>query len=220
MVIMKSAIVFGATGLIGRHVLLGLLDDPAYRSVTAVVRRQTGINHPKYRELLADLASLAKVKHALSADHVFCCLGTTRKKTPDLDTYYKIDHDYPVAAAEYTKANGATVFILASSVGADPGSSNYYLRIKGDTERDVLATGFESTHIFRPSLLTGDRQEKRALERLATLVFSAINPLLINGLTKYRSVPAERVARAMRAAAHQGSNGIGIYYWNDIKELG
>src|SRR5690606_22305612 len=146
MVIMKSAIVFGATGLIGRHVLLGLLDDSAYRTVTAVVRRQTGINHPKYLELLADLASLAKVKHALTADHVFACLGTTRKKTPDLEPYSKIDHDCPLAASDFTKANGAAIFILSSSAGADPGSSKYYLRIKGDTERNVIASGFAVTH--------------------------------------------------------------------------
>src|SRR5690606_22190537 len=111
----KSAILFGATGLIGGHLLSELLDDPAYAVVIAVVRRDTGIKHAKLKQLFADYRSLADIKGQLVGNDVFCCLGTTKKKTPDLNEYYRIDHDYPLAAARYTKENGATSFLLVSA---------------------------------------------------------------------------------------------------------
>lgn len=214
----KSAILFGATGLIGGHLLHELLDSPAYTTVTAIVRRDTGIRHAKLKQLVADYRSLADIKEQLVGDDVFCCLGTTRKKTPDLDEYYRIDHDYPVAAAKYTKDNGATAFLLVSAVGANPGSSNFYLRMKGETERDIIGVGFEQTHVFRPSLLLGNRHEKRGLESLASIVFKFINPLLISRLSKYRAIPAKWVSSALCRVAEAGEQGVHTYYWADIKQ--
>ncbi len=215
----KSAIVFGASGLIGSLLLQQLLEGSAYDTVTAVVRKDLGFQHPKLNLVIADLHSLAGVGDRLGGDDVFCCLGTTRKKTPDLDEYYRIDHDYPVAAATYAKANGAKAFFLVSAIGANPRSSNFYLRIKGETERDVKAVGMESTHIFRPSLLTGKRGEKRLMEDISERIFAVVNPLLIGGLRRYRSIPAASVAKAMYNAAQAGSTGNHIYYWDDIKRL-
>lgn len=214
----KSAIVFGATGLIGGYLLRELLDSPAYAVVNAVVRRDIGVRHAKLSQLFADHRSLEDIKEQLKGDHVFCCVGTTKKKTPDLDEYYRIDHDFPVAAARYTKDNGASAFLLISALGANPKSSNFYLRMKGETERDVIDVGFEQTHVFRPSLLTGSRQEKRVLESLASRLFTVVNPLLINGLSKYRAIPATWVASAMCRAATTGGEGVHTYYWADIEE--
>lgn len=214
----KSAIVFGATGLIGRYLLQELLDNPAYAAVTVVVRRDTGIRHAKLAQLFADHRSLDNIKEQLKGDHVFCCVGTTKKKTPDLEEYYRIDHDYPVAAARCTKDNGASAFLLVSAVAADPASSNFYLRMKGETERDIIRLGFAQTHIFRPSLLLGNRTEKRSLESLGSAIFKTLNPLLINGLAKYKAIPAEWVSKALCRVATTGEGGVHTYYWADIKE--
>ena len=215
----KSAIVFGATGLIGEHLLQYLLDDSAYGTIIAVVRRDLGFQHPKLTQVFAELHSLAEVEGLLVADHVFCCLGTTRKKTPDLEMYYQIDHDYPVAAARLAKDNGAKAFFLVSAVGANPDASNFYLRIKGETERDVKAVGMAQTHIFRPSLLTGQRKEKRLMETVSEGLLAVINPLLMGGWRRYRSIPAASVATAMAKAAQVGAEGNHMYYWDDIKRL-
>ncbi|MEC3881551.1 oxidoreductase [Parapedobacter sp. 10938] len=214
----QSAILFGATGLIGGHLLRELLDSPAYAAVTAVVRRDTGIRHAKLTQLLADHRSLPDIQEMLVGDHVFCCVGTTRKKTPDLDEYYRIDHDYPVDAARYTKQNGASAFLLVSAVGANPDSANFYLRMKGETERDIIGMGFEQTHVFRPSLLTGNRQEERVMESLGGTIFKIINPLLVSSLSKYRAIPATWVSKAMCRVATTGERGVHTYYWTDIKK--
>src|SRR5690606_5723208 len=214
----QSAILFGATGLIGGHLLQELLNSPAYAAVTIVVRRDTGVRHAKLSQLFADHQSLDNIREQLRGDHIFCCVGTPRKKTPDLDEYYRIDHDYPVAAARYTKDNGASAFLFVSAVGANPAASNFYLRMKGETERDIICLGFEQTHVFRPSLLTGSRQEKRGMESLGSAIFRVINPLLFKGLSKYRAIPATWVANAMHHVAVTGEKGVHAYYWADIKQ--
>ena len=218
MAVQKSAIVFGATGLIGGHLLHELLDDPAYANVTAVVRRDIGIQHPKLKQLVADYLSIPEVGHQLIADDVFCCLGTTKKKTPDLEEYYRIDHDYPVAAARYTYQRGAKAFFLVSALGADERSGNFYLRMKGETERDIIGVGFERVHVFRPSLLMGTRRESRLMEQVARVCFELVNPLLISRLSKYRAIPAPWVARAMCRAAATEKEGLHVYYWADMKQ--
>lgn len=213
----KTAVVFGATGLIGGHLLQRLLNDPEYHRVVVVARRNIGIKHPKIQLVIADLYSLAAVKKELVADCFFCCLGTTRKQTPDLGAYYEVDHDYPVAAAEIAKAVGAKTFVLISAVGANPESANFYIKMKGEAERDVIATGLARVCIFRPSLLIGRRKAPRLLERVSAVLMTVINPLLRGRLTRFRSIPAEQVARAMVAVSHRTDPGVIIYHWRDIK---
>lgn len=213
----KSALVFGATGLIGGHLLQELLNSPVYGDVRAVVRREIANSHPKLRQLVSDYQSINELKADLAADDIFCCLGTTREKTPNLQDYYRIDHDYPVMAARLAKACGGQTFLLVSAVGADAGSSNFYLRMKGETERDVSTVGFKKLHIFRPSLLTGRRQETRWLERLSEGLLAVINPLLIGRWKRYRSIPAATVACAMYRAAQRDITGIHIHYADEMR---
>ncbi|MBK1440651.1 oxidoreductase [Parapedobacter sp. ISTM3] len=215
----KTAILFGATGLIGGALLRQLLDNPAYGRVIAVTRRNLPVEHPNFVQLIADLQSITKIEKQLIADDVFCCLGTTKKKTPDLAAYYQIDHDYPLAVAQLTKRNGARAFLLVSAIGANPRSANFYLRMKGETERDISAVNFDGLHIFRPSLLTGQRQEHRALESFSERVFNVINPLLVGRMKRYRSIPATAVAKAMNSVAQRHTKGRFIYYWDDIKNV-
>ena len=216
---MKNALVFGATGLVGSLLLRELLADPAYGRVIAVVRKRPAIDDPRLEVVLADLATLPAVAARLVADDVFIALGTTRDKTPDRAEYHRIDHDYPVLAARLAKANGATTVCLVSAVGADAASKIFYVRTKGEAERDVAALGYAHTHVFRPSQLLGDRAERRPLERVLMAVWPALGALLPARLEIYRGIAAADVARAMHAAAAQPAGKLTIHHWREMTAL-
>ncbi|MEO5812118.1 MAG: NAD(P)H-binding protein [Rhodanobacter sp.] len=216
---MKKALLFGATGFIGSHLLSLLLASADYDCVTIVVRRDPGLEHVKLVTLAGDLDSLGDLADKVDADDVFIALGTTKAKVPDEDGYYRIDHDYPVQAAAVAQARGATGVFLVSAIGANVASSVFYLRTKGETERDVIALGFARTHIFRPSQLLGRRKENRPLERCIIAVWPAIDWLLVGSLRKYRGIAGEDVARAMVSAATDGRPGIRIHDWAGMEAL-
>ena len=216
---MKKAIVFGATGFIGSHLLRELLDNPDYERVIAVARKPLAHSHPKLTTLIGDLASLPALKPQLVADEVFIALGTTRKHTPDEAEYYKIDHDYPVLAAEIAKANGARSVFLVTAVGANAGSGVFYVRTKGEVERDVLALNFDHTHIFRPSMILGERDEDRPRERMIIAVWNVINPLLVGPVDRYRGLTGGEIARAIAKAAQRQTEKVRIYHWKEMAAL-
>jgi uncharacterized protein YbjT (DUF2867 family) len=216
---MKKAILFGASGFVGSYLLNDLLHSDFYDEVTIVVRKPLPIQHPKLRMLLSDYHNLRQNKSYLIADDVFIALGTTKKKTPDQKEYYQIDHDYPVLAAELTQANGAKSVLFVSAVGANAESSIFYVKTKGEAERDLIALNFEHTHIFRPSMIMGNREESRPMEKIFIKAFSVINGLLIGGLKKYRGITAQRIAKAMIAAAQTDSEQLKIYHWEEMKNL-
>ncbi len=216
---MKKALVFGATGFIGKFLVQELLNHPAYNEVIVVVRKEPNIQNPKLKVITADLQSLAGVKQDLVADEVFIALGTTRKKTPDPKEYYAIDHDYPVLAAKFSKENGAGTVLLVSAVGADARSAVPYVRTKGETERYVIALQFKHTHIFRPSLLLGERGEHRPLEKIALAAWPAIEKVLVGKWNSYRGIHGQDVARAMVAAAQVVKDPLRIYHWSQMQML-
>lgn len=217
---MKKALVTGASGFVGRYLTDLLLASPDYEKVTIVVRRDTGLDHPKLKTLIADFESLPQMKEAIEADEVFITLGTTRKKTPDLKDYYQIDHDYPVLATQIAKEIGAGSVFLLTAVGADAGSRTFYLRTKGETERDVIAVGMDHTHIFRPSMILGERTEFRLLEKIALKIWPLAEGLLqLFGLSKYRGISGKDIAKAMINAASQNSGKVEIYEWKRMREL-
>lgn len=216
---MKKAIVFGATGFIGSHLLRDLLDSPDYAQVIAVVRKPLTFSHPKLMVLIGDLASLPALKPQLVADEVFIALGTTRKHTPDEAEYYKIDHDYPVLAAEIAKANGARSVFLVSAVGANANSSMFYVRTKGEVERDILALGFDHTHIFRPSMILGTRTEDRPRERFFVAIWGVLNPLLVGPADRYRGLTGDQIAHAIAIAARNQTEKVRIYHWKEMTAL-
>src|ERR1022692_916405 len=163
---MKKAVLFGASGFIGSFLLEELLNNTEYEQVTIVVRKPLNLNHPKLKTLIGDYSSLPGLKEHIVADEIFIALGTTLKNTPDKAEYYQTDHDYPVLAAKIAKEKGAKSVFVLSAVGANANSTIFYVKTKGETERDIIALDFEHTHIFRPSMLMGNRKENRPLEKI------------------------------------------------------
>lgn len=216
---MKKAIIYGASGLVGSYILQLLLNDSNYEQVIIVVRKDLGIRHPKLKSLTGDYSSLNSLAKDLAADEVYIALGTTQKKTPDRKEYYRIDHDYPMLAAELAKVNGAKMVLLVSSVGADARSNVFYTATKGKTERDIIDLNFDHTYIFRPSMILGDRKEKRQLEKALQVIWKVINPLFIGTLTKYRGCDAENIARAMVNAADRLCDKVKILHWKEMTAL-
>lgn len=217
---MKKSILFGASGFIGSYLLDELLNDPQYDQVTIVVRKDLNKQHPKLKTLLGDYHSLPSLKDKINADDVFIALGTTKKKVPDQSKYYEIDHDYPVLAAKIAQEKGATSVFLVTSVGANANSNIFYVKTKGEAERDIIALNFQHTHIFRPSMILGNRPEFRPMEKLLIKLWGGINPLLIGKLDCYRGMDAKDIARAMMRAAQQPSSPkVGVYHWNEMKRI-
>jgi uncharacterized protein YbjT (DUF2867 family) len=241
---MKRAVVFGASGFVGSHVLSGLLNSSDYGQVTAVARRSLNITHPKLKTVIADYKSLADyncskdvkegvksesgpvadvkegARAEIAGDEVFIALGTTRANSPNEAEYYRVDHDYPVLAARIAKEGGAKSVFLVSAVDADPNSRYFYVRTKGDTERDVTALKFEHTNIFRPSMILGSRKERRSLLEDALMkLWPTLNPLLAWKGGKYRGMTGEDIARAMIEAAKNQTEKVKIYEWKEMRDL-
>lgn len=216
---MKKAILFGASGFVGGYLLHDLLQSDSYEEVIVVVRKPLEVQHPKLKTVIAHYETLAQYQNELVADDVFIALGTTKKKTPDEKIYYQIDHDYPVLAAQLTKADGAKSVLMVSAVGANVNSSIFYVKTKGETERDVIEVDFEHTHIFQPSMIMGNRAESRPLEKVFIGIFSVVNLLLIGKLKKYKGISAKDIAKAMFTAAQQPAEKVKVYQWKEMQHL-
>lgn len=195
----KTAIVLGATGLTGSLVLEQLLSDERYGTIKLFSRSASGVEHPKVKEFLGDVLELEYFKDDFTGDEVYCCIGTTKKKTPNKETYRAIDFGIPSKAAQLAKENGIHGFAVVSALGASSKSSIGYNRIKGDMETAVLAAEIPFTFILRPSLIVGDRKESRSGERFFAGLFRFLKPLFIGPLRKYRAVEAKDIASKMIA---------------------
>jgi uncharacterized protein YbjT (DUF2867 family) len=193
----KTAIILGASGLTGGLLLEKLLADERYSKVLLFSRKPSKRDSPKIKEFVIDLFELDHHAMDFVADEVFCCIGTTKKKTPDQEEYRKIDFGIPVQAAKLCAKNNIETFIVMSSMGANEKSSIFYSRLKGEMENEVLNQHIDHTYLLRPSLIVGNRNEFRSGEGLSKGIFKLMNPLLIGKLKKYRSIQAERIAEAM-----------------------
>lgn len=213
----------GATGLVGGHVLRALLEHPAYERVTALVRRGLAAHHQKLvqREIDFDLlADLGAVPRRSDTD-VFCCLGTTIRTAGSREAFRRVDLVYVTELAKAAHREGAAQFLLVSALGADVRSRVFYSRVKGEAEAAVRQVGLPTVHIFRPSLLLGDRPEFRPGERIAGVAGRLLQPLLVGPLRPYRPIAAATVARAMVRAATRGALGsVHVYRSDEIQALG
>jgi uncharacterized protein YbjT (DUF2867 family) len=213
-----TALLVGATGLVGSHCLDTLLENGAYEHVIVFTRRPLKREHPRLIETTVDFAKLAEIDPFPPAD-VFCALGTTIAKAGSQHAFLKVDFEYPNIIAERAAAAGAKQFMLVSSVGADPKSSNFYLRVKAELEKAVNARPFESVHIFRPSGLIGSRDEFRLAETLGVTAARAAQFAMNGKWRKYRPIAASTVATAMVNAARAGKPGRHVYHYDEILAL-
>ncbi|WP_209401487.1 NAD(P)H-binding protein [Pseudozobellia sp. WGM2] len=193
----KTAIILGATGLTGGKLLELLLSDDRYSKVKLFSRSSVGFEHPKLEEHLGDLLNLSSFKNELKADEVFCCIGTTKSKTPNKEVYEKIDYGIPVTAARLCKENKISTFVVISALGANAQSKIFYNRMKGQMEDAVLEQRIENTYILQPSLIGGKRKEKRLGELIFKQVMKLANLVLVGGLEKYRSIEPGTIAECM-----------------------
>jgi len=215
-----TALVAGASGLVGSHLLAQLLADPAWDRVVVLVRKQLKIASPKLEQRPVDFDELAHVPWFPQSHDVFCCLGTTRKRAGSREAFRHVDHDYVVELAKRAANAGADQFLVVSSLGASKASPSYYARVKAEMEEAVAAQGFGGTHIFRPAFLSGDRKESRPAERVALAGLSAFSFALYGPLYRFRPVEADVVARAMVRVAKEHRHGKIVYESDRIQELG
>jgi uncharacterized protein YbjT (DUF2867 family) len=212
----KKAILIGASGLIGSEVLK-ILRNSDYDSVKLLVRRKLDISDEKIVQELVDFDNAESWVNAFQGyDHVFCAIGTTRSKTPDLSNYRKVDFDIPVNAIKAAELSGISAFMLVSSVGADAHSKNFYLKIKGEVDEVLQAVNIPVKGTFHPSLLLGNRQEKRTGEWLARKIMPLFNFLVPS---KYKAIQACDVAKSMIAAIKNQDGQFAVYHYEDMQAL-
>ena len=214
----RSALLLGATGLVGSHCLDLLLASDAYAAVRVITRSPLDRKHRRLEEVRLDLEEMDRHPELFGVDDVFCCLGTTMARAGSEAAFRRVDHDYPLQAAELATARGADQFLLVSAVGADPQSRIFYNRVKGQVEGAVKRLPFRAVWLLRPSLLLGERPELRVGEKVAAAVAVPLAPLLVGRLRRYRPVAGRDVASAMVRLALDGGTG-GIVESEEIEAL-
>lgn len=215
----RSAVVFGATGLVGESLVKQLCEQEDYISVTAIGRNALAFKHAKLDQKIHSLDELTESDIRFAHD-VFCCLGTTKKKAGSKEKFEKVDFEYPMSIASLAKNQRVQHFLVISAMGASENAIAYYSRVKGKLEVELAKLDFPRLSIIRPSLLTGNRTEFRLGEKLGEKVLKVFNPLLIGGLKKYRSIEASQVATAMIAIAlSEDKTPVKIYKSNELAAL-
>jgi uncharacterized protein YbjT (DUF2867 family) len=207
---LKRATLLGASGLVGNEVLKALLEAPDIEMVTVLVRKSLNIQHPKLAQRLVDFTSLDE-NAVPSADLLFCCIGSTRKKTPDKSAYHSVDFGITLKVSAIAKNKGYTQLHLISSIGAKASSTNFYLNLKGTIEKAVIALSFDTTVIYRPSILLGKRQEKRPMEKLGRILAPLFDAFTFGG--PYHSVHAKLLASKMLERTKRPTQGVSFAYY-------
>lgn len=215
----KTAIIIGGTGLTGTQLLKILLTSNTYNRVISLVRSDIKISHPKLEQYVVDFDKPESYENLIEGNDMFCCIGTTIKKAGSQEAFLKVDLEYPVQFAKIAAANGVKQFSIISSIGANPNSGNFYLRTKGKCEEELRKLGFQSTSIFRPSLLIGNRKEFRLGERIGEVVMRLLSIFMIGSLRKYRAIKVQTIAYAMYQIAQRNTVGYHIYESSEIEKI-
>lgn len=200
---MKTALIFGSTGLVGGHVLDQLIQNKNYSKIKLFVRSAYEIDDPKIEIVKTDFNNLENHIEDIKGDDCFFCIGTTKKNSPDKDEYKRVELEVPKQVAQIAKSNLVNSFVFVSSGYADPKSSGDYLKFKGLVEEDLIRLNFPKLGIMRPSFLLGNRQEKRVGEKIGIFVFKLLSPLFLGPLKKMKPIHSATVAKVMIKIANE-----------------
>ena len=215
---MKTALVFGSSGLVGGHLLNQLIKDNNYNKIKIFVRSEPEINDPKVEIIKTDFNNLENHKEDIKGDDCFFCIGTTKQNSPDKNEYRRVELDVPKEIAQIAKSNSVNSFVFVSSGYADPKSSGDYLKFKGEVEEELKRLNFSKLGIMRPSFLLGDRKEKRIGEKIGIFVFKLLSPLFLGPLKKMKPIHSATVAKAMISTANENLEK-NVFESNEIAEL-
>ena len=215
---MKTALLFGSSGLIGGHLTKQLIENSSYGKVKLFVRSDPKISDPKIEVIKTDFNNLQNHKDEITGDDCFFCIGTTKQNAPDKDEYRRIEYNIPVQIAKIAKSNSINSFVYVSSGFADPKSSGVYLKNKGDVEQELKSLNFLKLGIMRPSFLIGDRKEERIGEKIGIFIFKLISPFFLGPLKKMKPIHSEKVAKAMIKIANENLRKT-IFESNEIAEI-
>ena len=215
---MKTALLFGSSGLIGGHLLNQLIKNDYYDKIKIFVRSVPEINDPKVEIIKTDFNNLENHKEDIKGDDCFFCIGTTKQNSPDKNEYRRVELDVPKQIAQIAKSNSVNSFIFVSSGYADPKSSGDYLKFKGEVEEELKRLNFPKLGIMRPSFLLGNRKEKRVGEKIGIFVFKLLSPLFLGPLKKMKPIHSETVAKAMIKISRSENDQI-IFESNEIVKL-
>jgi uncharacterized protein YbjT (DUF2867 family) len=217
--VQRTALLVGATGLIGDGLLELLLEDEYYDKVIVLARRRLTFDYPTLVQHTVDFNTLDVSAPLVQANDVFCCLGTTIKKAGSREAFRKVDYEYPLKIAELAAAHGAEQFLMVTALGADPNSRIFYNRVKGEIEQSISKLPFRAIHFFRPSILVGERRESRPGERIGIAAMKFFSFLMVGSWRKYRPIQAELVAKAMIAAAKMNHPSVNIHESDAIYQV-
>jgi uncharacterized protein YbjT (DUF2867 family) len=214
----KTALLFGSSGLVGGQVLNRLTNDVNYSKIKIFVRSEPEIQSNKLEIIKTDFNDLENFKDYIKGDDCFFCIGTTKQNSPNKNEYQKVELEIPKKIAQIARANSVNSFIFVSSIYANPNSSGDYVKFKGLVEEELKKLNFSNLGILRPSFLMGDRKENRVGEKIGILTFRLLSPLLIGPLKKMKPINSEKVAKAMIKIANENLEKI-IFESNEIVEL-
>ena len=215
---MKTALLFGSSGLVGSHVLSQLISNNNYSKIKLFVRSSIDISDPKIEIIQTDFNNLENHREDIKGDDCFFCIGTTKQNSPDKNEYRRVELDVPKEIAQIAKSNSVNSFVFVSSGYADPKSSGDYLKFKGEVEEELKKLNFPKLGIMRPSFLLGDRKEKRIGEKIGIFVFKLLSPLFLGPLKKMKPIHSAIVAKGMIAIIQNDSSQT-IFESNEISEI-
>ena len=213
---MRSAIVVGSTGLVGKHLIDTLINSNTFDSVIALVRSPYFKDYKKIEEVVLDFNKKDPFKGLKKADHVFCCLGSTIRKAGSKKEFRFVDFDLPALFAKWAEQNNCDTFSLVSSIGADSSSKIFYNKTKGEVEEEIRNRNFLKIQIFRPSIILGKRNEFRPGELLGKGIFTLLSPLMIRTLKKYKAIHARDIAQGMVGHLFKDQYGVKVFESDEI----
>ncbi|MDC1014222.1 NAD(P)H-binding protein [Candidatus Pelagibacter sp.] len=215
---MKTALLFGSSGLVGGHLLNQLINDNKYSKIKLFIRKDPEISDPKVEVIKTNFNNLQNHKEDIKGDDCFFCIGTTKQNSPDKNEYRGVELDMPKEIAQIAKLNSVNSFVFVSSGYADPKSSGDYLKFKGEVEEELKKLNFPKLGIMRPSFLLGDRKEKRIGEKIGIFIFKLLSPLFLGPIKKMKPIHSATVAKAMIRTANENLEK-NIFESNEIAEL-